>query len=83
MKSILEVGRKNAKESKTYITYIKRCKYCGCLFLYQDEDLKLSYDGIDFLIDCPQCKEYNNIIFKKKYKLKKERKRNEKITKES
>ena len=31
------------------------CKECGCLFSFEEEDLKPQKDRIKKAIDCPQC----------------------------
>ena len=53
-------------------TSSQKCKYCGCVFTYQDEDIKVSpypqYDGDTPFIRCPHCNSVIDNPDKKEYK---------------
>ena len=65
MRTIIKKGYKTKPED---IIYQKKCKTCGCKFLYQKEDIKFNYLADIHYVYCPDCEYSCNIIFKKKYK---------------
>ena len=72
MLKILEIGNKRTIEQKhKEAFFIKTCWNCGCKFLYQEEDIKGYYYGIDDwdrYVTCPQCDIQSTVFIKIKYK---------------
>ena len=49
--------------------YVMTCSKCGCVFTYEDEDIKNNGCQWDFSewITCPECNFKNNINLRQKY----------------
>ncbi len=64
----MKIIKKGTKITPDKLTYITKCKTCGCKFTYMGEDVRVSWCGEKYL-RCPQCSyEVFMPIFKKKYK---------------
>jgi len=50
---MIEIIKHGTKQKTT-------CKKCGCVFSFEDTDLKPQIDPIKRAIDCPQCR--NEIV---------------------
>lgn len=66
----MDIIRKATKIRPKDIVYVKKCRTCGCVFLYKIDDIIANYDGDD-LVRCPDCKYFDIIIFRRKYRGKK------------
>ena len=64
----MKIIKKGTKTPPDKITYITKCKTCGCKFIYMEKDICLGWFCEDYL-KCPQCSyKVSMPTFKKKYK---------------
>lgn len=63
----MKIIKKGYKTKPEDIVYVLKCSNCGCVFTYKLDDTIADYDG-DNLVCCPDCKRFNLIIFKRKYR---------------
>lgn len=63
----MKIIKKGYKTKPEDIVYVKKCRTCGCVFTYNLDEITVSYNG-DNIIRCPDCKYFNDIIFKRKYR---------------
>lgn len=47
---------------------MKKCKICGCKFVYEGRDIKHSKCRHTDYVVCPQCDYISDILFKRRYK---------------
>ena len=63
----MKIIKKGTKTPPDKQTYVIKCRICGCVFTYKEEDMRyLTTDAVG--VFCPECK-YSNVPFIKiKYK---------------
>lgn len=63
----MKIIKKGTKTPPNKQVYVIKCRTCGCIFTYKEEDMRyITADAIG--IFCPQCKYSNVPLFKRKYK---------------
>lgn len=72
---MIKILKKGYKTKPEDIIYYKKCRTCGCCFIYNDVDIKFNVnkwnDGVSTYIVCPDCHYRCDIGIKIKYKEKK------------
>ena len=64
----MKIIKKGTKTPPDKITYITKCKTCGCKFIYMEKEICLGWFCEEYL-KCPQCSyKVSMPTFKKKYK---------------
>lgn len=72
---MIKILKKGYKTKPEDIIYYKKCRTCGCCFIYNEIDIKFDVNvwGVDVstYIRCPDCHHKCDIGIKIKYKEKK------------
>lgn len=64
----MEIIKKGTKTPPDKITYVTKCRTCGCEFTYMERDIKkVCVEDITKVV-CPQCNYWVYPIIKRKYK---------------
>ena len=62
---IIKEGTKTPPDKRIYIA---KCRTCGCVFTYMEEDIKKLFPDDITKVACPQCNYWVYPIIKRKYK---------------
>lgn len=72
---MIKILKKGYKTKPKDIIYYKKCRTCGCCFIYNDVDTKCNFNEWDVSVStyivCPDCHNRCDIGIKIKYKEKK------------
>lgn len=64
----MKIIKKGTKTPPDKITYVTKCRTCGCEFTYMKGDIKYQYINDVSGVVCPQCNYWVFPFIKRKYK---------------
>lgn len=64
----MKIIKKGTKTPPDKITYVTKCRTCGCEFTYMKGDMEYIFWEDIPTVKCPQCDYSVNIFIKRKYK---------------
>lgn len=67
MKILKEGIKPTRSEKKAEKEYIKKCRNCKCVFVYQKRDIRECWGDWNW-VECPCCKHCCNVILPRRYR---------------